>query len=671
MRLSTPSSRPPPTPRGKVSTLIASCAMFPVVATGTIRKAPDIWRRWSFGNGNGLHNLQIRIASHAAYLLKVGGRMIYSTCTFNPIENEAVVAELLRRSGGAIRLLDCSNYLPGLRRVSGLTSWKVRDKHRFYSTFQEAVEANSPKLAASMFPGSDIGGFNLHLCMRILPHHCDTGGFFISVLEKVAPLTFDPSLGPAPPQAQGAVAEQVGDDGGLAMEAEGEAAGAAPPAGSLEEGPAEVYPPEPAISVPLPASNGVPVPVGEAGGLGGLEAPGDQPGAGVPACLPVWGPRGGGARGREGGKWRGIDPVVPFTDSAILDSISGFYGLDQAFPLASQLVTRSQAEVNRPKRLYFVSSGVKELLQMDETEQLKVTATGLKVFERQESKEAGVSCSYRIAQEGLPLLLPHIHRQIVRPTVTEFLRLVQERSICLPDSMLSANQAGQQEAELEVPDGEEAPEAPEVDGAEEAVGEGGREVKMEEGGEVPPGGDNASAGSGSVEGPEGASKRVKLGDGNAGPPRIPWADPDTLAQLAGISSGCCVCTLREEEAKELGLQEYETLGEGALTVNAPLAVCCWRGRASISILMSKGERSQMCEKLTAALKREGTLPSGSFPPPGLLPPPGFSGEVAGEVAVKVEEHAMVKAEPEDQAELVGEEHAMEGQTEAHVVGAEA
>jgi len=28
-------------------------------------------------------------------LLKVGGRMIYSTCSMNPIENEAVVAEVI------------------------------------------------------------------------------------------------------------------------------------------------------------------------------------------------------------------------------------------------------------------------------------------------------------------------------------------------------------------------------------------------------------------------------------------------------------------------------------------------------------------------------------------------------------------------------------------------
>lgn len=50
----------------------------PCSGDGTMRKAPDIWRRWSVNNGNGLHNLQLRIALQAARLLKVcagAGRM--------------------------------------------------------------------------------------------------------------------------------------------------------------------------------------------------------------------------------------------------------------------------------------------------------------------------------------------------------------------------------------------------------------------------------------------------------------------------------------------------------------------------------------------------------------------------------------------------------------------
>lgn len=44
--------------------------------------------------------LQLSIAQRSAQLLKVGGRMVYSTCAFNPIEDEAVVAQLLRESNG-------------------------------------------------------------------------------------------------------------------------------------------------------------------------------------------------------------------------------------------------------------------------------------------------------------------------------------------------------------------------------------------------------------------------------------------------------------------------------------------------------------------------------------------------------------------------------------------
>jgi len=37
----------------------------------------------------------------------------YSSCSINPVENEAVIARLLRKSDGALELVDCQDKLPG------------------------------------------------------------------------------------------------------------------------------------------------------------------------------------------------------------------------------------------------------------------------------------------------------------------------------------------------------------------------------------------------------------------------------------------------------------------------------------------------------------------------------------------------------------------------------
>lgn len=65
---------------------------------------------------------------------------MYSTCTPNPIEDEAVVAELLVRCKGALQLLDVSDQLPELKRCAGKRKWLVRDKHQWYSSWEEAAK---------------------------------------------------------------------------------------------------------------------------------------------------------------------------------------------------------------------------------------------------------------------------------------------------------------------------------------------------------------------------------------------------------------------------------------------------------------------------------------------------------------------------------------------------
>ena len=72
----------------------------PCSGDGTIRKDASVLPRWTPGVGNALHATQLAIAWRGLELLRVGGLLCYSTCSLNPIEDEAVVAALLGRAAG-------------------------------------------------------------------------------------------------------------------------------------------------------------------------------------------------------------------------------------------------------------------------------------------------------------------------------------------------------------------------------------------------------------------------------------------------------------------------------------------------------------------------------------------------------------------------------------------
>jgi len=137
----------------------------PCSSEGTLRRNPSLLQR-----GQGLGSAQagigpersLRMAGRqrallrkAVQLCRPGGRILYSTCTFAPEENELIVADMLEAFEGDLELLPVQ--MPGLQNGAGITRWQGRELDR-----------------------------SLARCLRIWPHQNDTGGFFIALLQKSA-----------------------------------------------------------------------------------------------------------------------------------------------------------------------------------------------------------------------------------------------------------------------------------------------------------------------------------------------------------------------------------------------------------------------------------------------------------------------------------------------------
>jgi tRNA (cytosine34-C5)-methyltransferase len=217
----------------------AVLADVPCSGDGTLRKDPDVLKRWHPGLGNALHATQVAIATNALRLVKPGGVLLYSTCSLNPVEDEAVVAAVLCGLGGdefdlvANPLGVCGK--KGLLHRKGVHHWRVgehvvrgsetarrsfafacanenanlgadseeddcdfddsaedsdseEDVHcQFYTSFENAVAAGMPCAAATMWlppRGDTTRDLHLDRCARILPHDQDTGGFFVAMLRR-------------------------------------------------------------------------------------------------------------------------------------------------------------------------------------------------------------------------------------------------------------------------------------------------------------------------------------------------------------------------------------------------------------------------------------------------------------------------------------------------------
>ncbi len=148
----------------------------PCTGSATTRKNPEVWGKWSPQGGRSLHNLQIDLLRKAVSLVKPGGVIVYSTCSLDPIENEAVVAEIIRTEK-AIELLSVSEILPDLPGRDGFSSWS--------DIGDDAMPSDSLDLEKSMTsPAEEEISESLKKCMRIWHDDIGGGGFFISVIQK-------------------------------------------------------------------------------------------------------------------------------------------------------------------------------------------------------------------------------------------------------------------------------------------------------------------------------------------------------------------------------------------------------------------------------------------------------------------------------------------------------
>uniref|UniRef100_A0A670J3Y5 tRNA (cytosine(34)-C(5))-methyltransferase n=1 Tax=Podarcis muralis TaxID=64176 RepID=A0A670J3Y5_PODMU len=349
----------------------------PCSGDGTMRKNIDVWKKWTTQNSLQLHGLQLRIATRGVEQLAEGGRMVYSTCSLNPVENEAVIASLLEKSEGALELADVSSELPGLKRMPGVTQWKVMTKDGQWQT----------QIRPTMFPLKDeekLKALHLERCFRILPHHQNTGGFFVAVLIKKSPMPWNKRQ-PKVMFLQHRLPEKTISTVSAAAEQ-----------GSLEtaEDHVAVEPKDGDSFVTETTEN-------KKDGV-----------CGPPPSKKM--------------KLFGFkeDPFVFLSeDDSLFSPIQTFYALDPSFPKMN-LLTRTQE--GKKRQLYMVSKEIRNVL-LNNSEKLKVINTGIKVWSRNSDGEQ-FGCAFRLAQEGIYTLYPFINARIVNASIEDIKVLLTEEN---------------------------------------------------------------------------------------------------------------------------------------------------------------------------------------------------------------------------------------------------
>ncbi len=117
----------------------------PCSGEGMFRRDPATRSEWTPASPSGCASRQAFILDHAAKMLRPGGRMAYSTCTFNRAENEETIAAFLERHP---EFRPVSFSLPGVGKSEngGLRLWphRLRGEGHFLALLEKTGEADRP-----------------------------------------------------------------------------------------------------------------------------------------------------------------------------------------------------------------------------------------------------------------------------------------------------------------------------------------------------------------------------------------------------------------------------------------------------------------------------------------------------------------------------------------------
>lgn len=131
----------------------------PCSGEGMFRKDPSIIKEWEDKGNEYYANIQKEIVKSAIKMLKDGGMMVYSTCTFDESENEDIIRFILSLDDRlkAVRIKDYEGFTRGIEMDEAIRLYphKLKGEGHFVALIQKA--ASKVKTEKYKYPSVNIG----------------------------------------------------------------------------------------------------------------------------------------------------------------------------------------------------------------------------------------------------------------------------------------------------------------------------------------------------------------------------------------------------------------------------------------------------------------------------------------------------------------------------------